>query len=390
MSTRLVAKQAEAMGLVEAAHDGDGDWQAWCEVLFGAASRLLTSPLINVGVGRRGAARYEILGAVGPQRQALDYIVGMAGKEGASLFDPFWRFPGYVGKTSDIHAVHPSTSVLAQFRELVGSADILGLVAIANDVSIAFGSHYPEPIHFAQHDRILLTQIALHLEAGLRLRAEPGAAVAWLDTSGRVVHAEGEAREAAKRDEFSAHVKVVERSRTRRHRQSMEAVAAWQALISGRWALVERGQNDLTRRYAIVPTEGASRLRAWSELETRAVELSARGLVGKMVAYALGVDGGTVSKLLASAALKVGVCNRTELVRLTANLLGTGPRSDVAALTAAERDVLALVRMGWTNADIARTRSRSENTIAKQVASLLQKLRVPSRRALAASTSGRA
>jgi len=43
-----------------------------------------------------------------------------------------------------------------------------------------------------------------------------------------------------------------------------------------------------------------------------------------------------------------------------------------------------MVRRGFTNAEIAQQRCSSPRTVANQVASLLVKARVPSRRALAA------
>lgn len=58
----------------------------------------------------------------------------------------------------------------------------------------------------------------------------------------------------------------------------------------------------------------------------------------------------------------------------------------VEGLTPAERDVLALVRRGLSNAEIATLRGRSRSTVANQVSALLRKLGVPSRAALAART----
>lgn len=54
------------------------------------------------------------------------------------------------------------------------------------------------------------------------------------------------------------------------------------------------------------------------------------------------------------------------------------------ALTAAERDVLALVLAGESNRSIAALRSVSYRTVANQVASIFRKLGVGSRRGLLA------
>jgi len=114
------------------------------------------------------------------------------------------------------------------------------------------------------------------------------------------------------------------------------------------------------------------------------VELSAGGLSGKLVVYALGVSASAVSHALSSAALKTGCTSRTELVRVAALLLRSGgPSGFESDLTPAERDVLALVRAGFSNAEIAARRRSSESTVANQVSSLLKKARVPTRRVLA-------
>jgi len=57
-------------------------------------------------------------------------------------------------------------------------------------------------------------------------------------------------------------------------------------------------------------------------------------------------------------------------------------------LTEAEREVLALVRAGLSNAEIARRRGRSVRTVANQIASIFAKCGVRSRAELFALASG--
>jgi DNA-binding NarL/FixJ family response regulator len=234
-------------------------------------------------------------------------------------------------------------------------------------------------------ERWLFTQVALHMEAGLRLRVLPGAEVARLRLDGRALDViEPEIKRGAWREKLGRHVATVEQERTRARRARFEAIDAWTALTSGRWVLVEREERGIGRYYAVVEAGRAHSLRALTDLEVRVAELSARGLAGKAVSYALGVAPATVSKHLGSAALKLGFNNRTRLVQGVSALLGVGQRPEVHAdLTRSERDVLNLVRRGWSNARIASERQRSERTVANQVSALLHKLRVPSRRALA-------
>jgi DNA-binding CsgD family transcriptional regulator len=58
-----------------------------------------------------------------------------------------------------------------------------------------------------------------------------------------------------------------------------------------------------------------------------------------------------------------------------------------ALLTSAEREVVALVRGGLSNGEIARRRGRSVRTVANQVASIFGKLGVGSRAQLVARLS---
>jgi DNA-binding NarL/FixJ family response regulator len=110
----------------------------------------------------------------------------------------------------------------------------------------------------------------------------------------------------------------------------------------------------------------------------------------KMVAYALGLPLPTVSTRLASAASKIGLATRMELVRIAA-MLAHDPRArfERTSLTIAERDVLELLAQGLTNKQIATLRGRSIRTIANQVASLLAKTKAPSRRTLVAAAAPR-
>jgi DNA-binding CsgD family transcriptional regulator len=58
-----------------------------------------------------------------------------------------------------------------------------------------------------------------------------------------------------------------------------------------------------------------------------------------------------------------------------------------AKLTSAERDVVALILAGKSNAQIANARGVALRTVANQVASILRKMRVGSRSALLAKLS---
>jgi hypothetical protein len=64
--TKLIAKTSAAMGLIEAAHDGQGDWNAWCQRLLGAAKELLTFEHLSAIVMRRGEQHFDFLSRAHP------------------------------------------------------------------------------------------------------------------------------------------------------------------------------------------------------------------------------------------------------------------------------------------------------------------------------------
>ena len=130
-------------------------------------------------------------------------------------------------------------------------------------------------------------------------------------------------------------------------------------------------------------TPHSQEMRALSQREVDVLSMAARGMPTKLVAYGLGLSSGTVSSALGRAASKLGLATRIELLRLAATL-AHDPRASAlpATLTSAESEVLALLREGLSNEQIARMRSRSVRTVANQVASLLRKTKRPSRRAL--------
>jgi DNA-binding CsgD family transcriptional regulator len=152
--------------------------------------------------------------------------------------------------------------------------------------------------------------------------------------------------------------------------------ALWSALCSGRQSL-------FLKRDCYVVGAGRPDL-ALSSLERRALEQCAGGVLYKEVAFALEVSPSQLSRLLRDAALKLGVRSALDAVRLVGGLRG-GRRVELQSLTLAERAVFELVKRGLTNGDVAALRQTSTRTVANQVASVLAKTGLPSRRAVVTS-----
>ncbi len=74
--------------------------------------------------------------------------------------------------------------------------------------------------------------------------------------------------------------------------------------------------------------------------------------------------------------------------RFAAIVLPLRAEAEARPLTPAEREVAELLRLGLTNAEIARRRGRSPRTVANQIASLMRKLSADSRLQVVLRMSG--
>jgi DNA-binding CsgD family transcriptional regulator len=390
--TDPVLDRTHAVDVLEAAARETAAVAEWIDAVTAASAQLLPSPLGS------GAVFAEAHGAVGRvvhitrDSWVPDEVVEATEQRvsNPAIFAPFYLDSQHVCTIDDIkpNVAKPLFDDTMQcFQALLKAQDAVAFITrSAASHSLAVVSFRPRREALSPGLRMFLSRLALHIETGLRLRLDPTSLVAVLQPDGRLVHAEADARSREVRERLSAQVASIDRARLHRYRGEPAAVDAWSALVAGRFGFVER--SDIQREYLVF--ENASRdarLRQWSAAQARAVELSALGMPGKLVAYALGVSDGEVSRLLAEAASKAGFANRSALVSLAALLKSRGPGREraVAALdlTDSELQIVEQLRSGLSNREIADLRGTSPRTIANQVASILRKTRSPSRRALA-------
>ncbi|MBX3225964.1 MAG: hypothetical protein KIT84_29690 [Labilithrix sp.] len=175
-------------------------------------------------------------------------------------------------------------------------------------------------------ERRAFQMVSAHVKAGFRLRrrlgarldgvdATPGGAV--LDASMRVVHADGDARDATARELLVARANEIERARSRAGGRDVDALEVWNGLIDGRWSLVERFDAD-GKRYLLAHRNEAHVRdpRGLTPLEAQVSRLAARGFSDKLVAYHLGVSEGTIASCIHRSLRKLGLSTRAELVRV--------------------------------------------------------------------------
>lgn len=161
-----------------------------------------------------------------------------------------------------------------------------------------------------------LGMVGAHLGAALRLRTLAQTTDdAVVSPSGKVLHATETT--AAQRTSIVEAVLASERARARTRRASPdEALGEWTALVQGRWTIIETIERDgkrlvLARRNRLAAPD----LVGLSSDERDVVWLAAYGHSYKYIAYELGSPIATIAGRLRRAMRKLGVANRTELLR---------------------------------------------------------------------------
>jgi DNA-binding CsgD family transcriptional regulator len=408
--------KSDWIGFVESAYALEPDLDDW---LGGLAER--AAPLLEQGFGLTALAfrlepgRVAIEGAgafggpAGLREMALATNLGAPNP----AMDLVYRASVPVGTLSEVLAER--AEMLAIVRETSGGAfeDTLGMVAHAGaGRGVAITTPLAKARRMSESERARWRRAALHIAAAHRLRLALGSLAleapsveAVLDASGHVADARAGGRSADAREALREAVRRSEQARGALRRDPDAALDLWEALVLGRWSLVDHFESD-GRRFVVAHRNepGGDDPRGLTPRERDSAELLGRGYAPKEIAYALGLARSTIDGALGRARNKLAVDSVAELAAFFAPgglrariaelevageslLVGALPALDVArlaGLSEAERDVaIALVR-GATNREIAKRRGGAERTIANQVQSLFRKLAVHSRAELAA------
>jgi DNA-binding NarL/FixJ family response regulator len=117
------------------------------------------------------------------------------------------------------------------------------------------------------------------------------------------------------RDAIAGAVLRSERARLRRV-DDVEATRLWEALVQGRFSIVEATERD-GRRFLLARrnTLGSPDVVALEREESDVVWLAARGHSHKYIAYELGVSVATVARRLKSALGKLRIRSRRDLLK---------------------------------------------------------------------------
>ena len=289
------------------------------------------------------------------------------------------------------------------------------LVVTAPD-AVGGGLHLgcPHPAgDMGDRERRFANRVWPHVGAGLRLRKQLAAAEgpsveAIIRPDGHVIDARGLARDADAREALKRSVSDMDRNLARAERGEPTPTNLLQALVDGRWSLVETFENDGKRficAYANPP--GVVDPRRLTAREQEIATGAAKGWTQKRIADDLGVSPAHVCTTLAGVVSKLGLRKASQIPTfwrsadgsaipvsgmrdLRARAATTGLISDVRErLTPAEDQTLAQLLLGRSNEEIARTRGVRYRTVANQVSAVFRKLGVRSRSELAAALAER-
>src|SRR3984957_2518005 len=266
-----------------------------------------------------------------------------------------------------------------------------------------------------QTERRRWARCAAHIGAGLRLRAmasqlqtlDGNPIEAIFDGGGKLHEARNAATSKTARELLRNAVRQVESARSSKGRRNPdEALEAWEALIRGRWSLVDRFDSD-QRRFVVAVRNDPRFLdpRGLSMRERQVAGYAGLGRSAKEISYLLGAPAASVENSLRRTQAKLGLRSRVELVEFFAPqglraqmaeisvgrndtlLIGSIPRLEEAKLkelSSSQRQVLMSLIAGSTNRDIAMRRATSARTVANQVQAIFRKYKVRSRGELVA------
>jgi DNA-binding NarL/FixJ family response regulator len=224
---------------------------------------------------------------------------------------------------------------------------------------------------------------------------------AIFDGGGKLHDARDGATSKTAREVLRSAVRHIDRARSAAGRQDSDAaLEAWEALVRGRWSLVDRFDSDQRRFVVAIRNDPKfSDPRGLSQRERQVAEFIGLGRSAKEIAYLLGAPAASVENSTRRVQAKLGLGSRIELAaffsprgiraRLAevgladeALLIGSTPPLDetkLAGLTHAERAVLASLIAGSTNHDIAVRRTTSPRTVANQIQGIFRKFGARSR-----------
>jgi len=231
------------------------------------------------------------------------------------------------------HGEHgPELATRGRFPPSFGVADCVALgVADPSGIGCALVGALPMIARVAARDQARWGRVASHLAAGLRLRerARTAPESASLDHADALIDPRTFALSHAE-DETHAHLSTIRHASellAARHGTSDpdKLIAAWRALVAGRWSLLDTFDTDGKRFFVLRKNEPTAPGPPLLSPVQRAISAYiAMGHANKAIAYHLGLSESSISRAVADICTLLGVASREQLSQL-AGALGAHP-----------------------------------------------------------------
>jgi len=317
--------KASPIGLIEAAYTGVPSETSWLKSLREAGAGYdLGRGLVTWTVDLEREPSVRTITAEGAAESLVDpirsFVSGLTPSVARGIFAPTefvgnasWRIRRVAGE--GLRRAFPMPLWV-----LIGGDGLTSAVALAFQGQ---PDDFTPDLAFPPQDRRALGLVAAHFGAALRLRTslppatEQAETEAVLDPEGRVLDAKGAGKTKRARASLAEAVIRAERARGGlRQTDAGGATDLWQALVSGRWSIVETVERDGKRLLlARANPLGSPEVTSLTRAENDIVWLAAFGHTYKFIAYELGITVSTVVRRLQSAMLKLGVATRHDLLR---------------------------------------------------------------------------
>jgi DNA-binding CsgD family transcriptional regulator len=323
------------IALVEAAYNLELDPAEWLPNLLRAGGSILDlgqgcAATLWAGTSRKGEPLLSQLHAeIGPPDLAMRFARAVREVDpNIARATPIPGKPG-VHTLAEARGRHPEAH--DALTRHVGCKDMLALWATDSEHH-GVGIHIPSAtvIEPSPKVRERWHMLSVHIAAAHRLRRRLGQtprgtpvtqlpldAVALLDPKRfSVTEAAGEAKNHRALDEIRMAAIGVDLARGRlRNGETCEALRLWDAVLRGRWSIVDWFDTDGRRFILALPNAPHIRdPRGLTEREYQVATHVGAGESSKLVAYRLGVSRSRVSELLRRARRKLGVQTTGQLV----------------------------------------------------------------------------
>ncbi len=288
---------------------------------------------ISVGLDRRWESRwYEDWWQAFMLTMPPQAISEMLGHSACNYSHELWaamaKIVSEFGPHLEQHRAPPDGAPAPQTMQYPDSLNLVAVDASGLGCALAANRHEVVQGTLPKASARTLSMLAMHIAAAYRLRLRhrerdplaSGEAEVILDERRRVLHAEGPAKSESSLAAIRESAVAVARARPdpdgRAPQDPERAIAAWNALTSGRWSVLDHFDRD-GRRYFIARANApeVAECAELSEREVQVVRAIGLGHSNKLIAYELGLHPSTVSSHIASASRKLGVTTRLELVR---------------------------------------------------------------------------